>query len=122
MPSVEIVERFIARVEENEHVAAIEEFYTINASMQENQSEPRVGRDVLVANERKMLSNVKSIYSECIRPVFIKDNQAVIRWKFKFDLLDGTSMQIEEIAYQRWEDEYIAEEHFFYDPAQMIPK
>jgi hypothetical protein len=29
---------------------------------------------------------------------------------------------MEEIAYQRWEGERIAEETFFYDPAQRIPK
>jgi hypothetical protein len=41
MPTVETLERFIARVEENAHAEAIEEFYTAEASMQENQSVPR---------------------------------------------------------------------------------
>jgi hypothetical protein len=29
---------------------------------------------------------------------------------------------MEELAYQRWEGECIAEETFFYDPAQRIPR
>jgi hypothetical protein len=29
---------------------------------------------------------------------------------------------MEELAYQRWEDERVAEETFFYDPAQRVPK
>ena len=29
---------------------------------------------------------------------------------------------MEELAYQRWEGERIAEETFFYDPAQRVPK
>jgi hypothetical protein len=29
---------------------------------------------------------------------------------------------MEELAWQRWEGERIAEEQFFYDPAQRIPK
>jgi len=29
---------------------------------------------------------------------------------------------MEELAYQRWEGERIAEETFFYDPAQLIPR
>ena len=45
MPTPETLERFIARVEENVHVEAVEKFYTANASMQENQSAPRLGRD-----------------------------------------------------------------------------
>ena len=49
MPTADTLERFIARVEQNAHAEAIEEFYTSAASMQENQSAPRVGRDTLVA-------------------------------------------------------------------------
>jgi hypothetical protein len=29
---------------------------------------------------------------------------------------------MEELAYQRWEGERIAEETFFYDPAQLVPR
>jgi len=122
MPSEEIIEKFIARVEENKHDKAIEEFYSIDASMQENQSEPRVGRDLLVENERKVLSRVGSMTSKCIRPVFINEDNVVIRWVFHFEWLDGTVTEIEEMAHQRWEGERIVEEQFFYDPKQMIPK
>ena len=44
MPSTATLDRFIAHVEQNAHAEAIEEFYTENASMQENNSPPRVGR------------------------------------------------------------------------------
>jgi hypothetical protein len=81
MPTLDTLERFIARVESNAHAEAIEEFYTERAAMRENQAPPRIGRDVLVANT-----------------------------------------VMEELACQRWEGERIAEETFFYDPAQMTPK
>ncbi len=29
--------------------------------------------------------------------------------------------QMEELAYQRWEGERVAEETFFYDPVQLVP-
>jgi len=45
----------------------------------------------------------------------------VIRWIFRFEWLDGSVTQMEELAYQRWEGERIAEETFFYDPAQRTP-
>ncbi len=122
MPSKELVEQFIACVEENKHDMAIEKYYTIDASMQENQSDPRVGRDILVDNERKVLSRVKSMTSKCIRPVFINKDNVVIRWFFHFEWLDGTITEVEEIAHQRWEGERIINEKFFYDPKQMIPK
>jgi hypothetical protein len=122
MPLLETVERFIVMVEDNKHDTAIEEFYTEHASMQENQAEPRKGRDNLVGGERKVLMGVKSMISKCIRPVFIDGDHVVIRWVFNFVWKNDTTTRIEEIAYQRWEGERIAEETFFYDPAQRNAK
>ena len=122
MPTSQTLEAFIARVEQNAHAEAVEEFYTENASMQENQKEPRVGRTNHVANERRVLARAKKVESRCVRPVFVNGDRVVIRWIFRFEWLDGTVTQMEELAYQRWEGERIAEETFFYDPVQLKPK
>ena len=122
MPTPETLQRFIARVEQNAHAEAIEEFYTSNASMQENQTPPRIGRDLLVAHERKVLARAKSVKSTCARPVFVHDDHVVIRWIFEFVWLDGSASRIEELAYQRWDGERIAQETFFYDTVQLKPK
>ena len=119
MPKLETIEEFIAMVESNEHDKAIEKFYTIEASMQENQSEPRVGRDFLVANEKNTLSKVKSLVSKCIRPYFINGDDVVIQWFFKFEWKDGRVSETEEITCQKWEGELIKKEKFFYDPKQF---
>jgi hypothetical protein len=121
MPTTETIERFIARVEQNAHAEACEEFYTENSTMQENQAAPRVGRAAHVANERKVLARARAVSSKCVRPVFVSGDRAVIRWIFHFEWLDGTVTHMEELAYQRWEGERIAEETFFYDPAQRVP-
>ena len=122
MPSLHTLERFIARVEENAHAEAIEEFYTDNATMQENQSAPRVGRANLVNGERKVMEKVRSLTSTCVRPVVADGDHVVIRWLFRFEWQDGSTTVMEELAWQRWEGERIAEETFFYDPAQRIPR
>jgi hypothetical protein len=122
MPTNDTLERFIARVEQNAHAEAVEEFYTVDASQQENHSPPRVGRDKHVAAERTIMSRAKSISSQCVRPVFVNGERVVIRWIFQFEWPDATVTRMEELAYQRWEGERIAEEMFFYDPAQRVPK
>jgi len=122
MPTRETLERFIARVEQNAHVEAIEEFYTEDSSMRENNATPRIGRELHIANERKVLARAKSVHSQCVRPVFVNGDRVVIRWIFRFEWVDGTVTQMEELAYQRWAGERIAEEQFFYDPAQRIPR
>ena len=122
MPTTEALERFIALVEQNAHVDAIEGFYTEDASMQENQSSPRIGRASHVANERRVLAKAKTMTSTCVRPVFVNGDRVVIRWIFRFEWLDGSVTRMEELAYQRWEGDRIAEETFFYDPAQLVAK
>jgi hypothetical protein len=122
VPTADTLERFIALVEQNAHVEAVEQFYTANASMQENQSAPRVGRDAHAANERRVLARAKSLSSTCVRPVLVNGDRVVIRWIFRFEWHDGTVTRMEELAYQRWEGERVAEETFFYDPAQLLPK
>jgi hypothetical protein len=121
VPSAETLERFIARVESNAHAEAIEEFYTEAASMRENMKDPRRGRALLVERERKTLARAKSVRSTCVRPALVEGSIVVVRWIFEFEWQDGTATRMEELAYQRWEGERIAEEQFFYDPAQLAP-
>jgi len=122
MPKPDTLERFIARVESNAHVEAIHEFYTEGASMRENMKEPRVGRAALMERERKTMEKAKSVQSQCVRPVFVSGERVVVRWIFDFEWPDGARTHMEELAYQRWEGERIAEEQFFYDPAQLAPR
>jgi SnoaL-like domain len=122
MPLLSTLERFIACVEHNKHVEAIEEFYTADATMQENNESPRVGRDALVAHEQRAMARTASVTSTCVRPVFQHDEFVVIRWIFEFVGNDGSTARIEELAYQRWEGEHIAQEQFFYDPKQFVAK
>lgn len=120
MPTPETLERFIARVESGAHAEACAEFYTIDATMRENQGPPGIGRDAHVANERKVMARARSVESTCVRPVFVQGDFVVIRWIFRFTWHDGSVMRMEELAYQRWDGERIADETFFYDPAQRI--
>lgn len=122
MPDLATLERFIARVEQNAHVEAIQEFYTEDASMQENHAPPRRGRAALVAHEAAALARARSVKSTCVRPAFLNGDHAVIRWIFEFTWKDGSTGRIEELAHQRWEGEKIAQEQFFYDPRQFISK
>lgn len=122
MPTPQTLKRFIARVEANAHVEAIEEFYTADSSMQENHAAPRVGKDVLVANEKRVMERTKSVTSRCIGPVFVNGDFVVIRWKFRFETIDGMVRELEELAYQEWRGELICKEQFFYDPAQFAPR
>ena len=121
MPSGDTIESFITRVESGAHADAIAEFYVEHGRMRENQGAARVGRAALIAHEQGVLDRARSVESTCVRPVLVNGPIAVVRWIFRFHWLDGTVTEMEELAYQRWEGELIAEEQFFYDPAQLKP-
>jgi len=122
MPSKEIIEKFIQAVEQEPHDQVIQDFYTDDASIQENQNPPRVGIENLIKNEKKMLQKASVVHSECQRPFFQIDDTVVIRWKFKFEWKDDSVTEIEEMVYQKWRGNKIYQEQFFYDPKQFIPK
>jgi hypothetical protein len=115
------VEKFIATVEAGLHDEAIAQFYADDATMQENLTEPRRGREALVAHESKIMARAKEIRSWCVRPALIDGDTVVINWIFEFDFANGTKMRLDEIAHQTWRGEKMARERFYYDPAQTRP-
>jgi hypothetical protein len=119
MPSRETIDAFVAMVEARQYDLAIERFYTEDATMQENLDAPRKGRDVLVEGERRVMATFKEIRARCVAPVFIDGDHVVIRWQFEFVDGSGTVRKLDELALQRWDGESVAEERFYYDPAQM---
>ena len=119
MPIAAVVNQFISAVEAGNTVAALQDFYAADATMQENQHTPRAGRDALIAHERKALAGVKWMRIKCDRPVLIEQDHVVIRWAIEYETLKGKVVQFEELAYQTWDAQKITKEQFFYDPEQF---
>ena len=119
MPSRDRVQALVAMVEAGKFVEAIEEFYAEDATMRENNNPPRGPRAKLVEAEKKTLAAHKSARTEPGSTFLLEGDRVVIHWVFVFTRHDGTSFRMEELAEQRWRGERIAEERFYYDPAQL---
>ena len=119
MPNRKTLDAFVALVRCEKHDQAIARFYAEDATMQENLGPKRKGRDTLVTGERAMLARHKSVRTTLVPPVFVEGDFVVLHWIFEFMRMDGSIMRIEELEHQRWDGEKIAEERFYYDPAQM---
>ena len=122
MPNRDTVKAFIALVERGQYVEAIEEFYTEDASMQENMLPSRRGRQTLIEGERQVLASVREIRTRPVETYFVEGDRVVINWIFDFVLPDGSTFSQNELALQRWAGNRIVEERFYYDPAQRQPK
>ena len=119
MPSSNTIESFIQLVESGETLEAMVRYYAEHASMQENDTAPRVGKKALLQYEEAALASIASMKATCVRPVFIAGEFAVIRWVFEIQDKTGKTVRFEELAHQRWDGELLVEEKFFYDPAQF---
>jgi len=117
MPDKERVEDFVDVVVSGAHVDAIRDFYHEDATMRENLSEPRSGRDVLMAHEETMLKCVKEMRTHPARAIIVDGDAVAIHWTFDIVGEDGAVRRLEEVALQRWEGDRIKEEQFFFDSA-----
>ncbi|MBA3068134.1 MAG: nuclear transport factor 2 family protein [Hyphomonas sp.] len=119
MPAIETVQRFTAQVLSGDHAGAICDWYTPDASMQENQAPPRRGRDTLVAQEQATLDRMMRVETQLLAEPLVSGDTVVIRWRFTFYPKGGGERVLEEVAWQTWRGDRIESETFFYDPAQM---
>jgi len=88
MPTRARLDEFIATVVSGDHAGAIERYYTEDATMQENAAAPRVGRDLLVSQERATLERVQNVMSTCVSVIHEGDRVA-INWVFDFTYHSG---------------------------------
>ncbi len=122
MPSQATLQRFVGLVEAGRFLEAMEAFYAGDATMQENEQPPRVGKEALLANERKVVAGTARVTARHVPPLQVDGDHVVIRWVFEFEGADGTLRRVDELAWQRWRGDRIVEEKFFYDPSQMAPR
>lgn len=120
MPTRERVQAFVAMVEANRFVEALREFYAEDATTQENLGDVRVGLDALIAAEEAALRRVTSITTRPGSTFAIDGDRVIVHWVFDIVLPEG-KFTLDELAYQTWRGDRIAQERFYYDPAQRKP-
>ncbi len=118
MPDRSRVEAFISTVVSGDHVAAIADFYHEDAYMQENDEDPRKGREHLLAHEKAALDRIQSMETHPVKNYLIDGDKVVIQWTFDIVDAKGQKRRLEELAMQKWKGDRIQEERFFYDSAR----
>ncbi|MCR4266653.1 nuclear transport factor 2 family protein [Nitratireductor sp. ZSWI3] len=117
MPTRDRVQAFVDCVVSGDHVKAIEDFYHLDASMQENLAPLREGRDFLVDHERRALARVERMDTHLPEAILVDGDLVAIRWVFDVTSTDSATKRLIEVALQNWRDDRIQAEQFFYDSA-----
>jgi hypothetical protein len=117
----EQVQKLNEMITSGKHAEAIEIFYAEDTQMQENEEEPRRGRDFCVAHERKNLAKVKSVTSKLLNQAI--DNQQDIvfsEWQFEFTYPNEQVFRLTEVSVQHWVNGLVQKEKFYYKEFKSI--
>jgi ketosteroid isomerase-like protein len=115
----ESVDGYFALLNQGKMMDAFETYYAEDCVMQENNEEPRVGKEVNRQFEQEFLGSVEEVYDQDIKAMAINEEtgtvfiQAWMDAKFK----GGGRMEMEEVQVQTWKDGKIVHEKFFYNRA-----
>lgn len=120
-PSNALVRAFIKRVEQGDYVGAIAHYYHDDATVQENQDEPRRGRNALIAHEMDLLVRYGHIPLRKVERFAINGNMVFINWQFELNTACLGKRLFDEVAMQVWDGDRIRSERYYYDPAQIRP-
>ena len=106
----------VAMVEAGQAVEAIQKFYHPDVVMQENHTEPRVGKALNLAYEAEFLSKLGDIREYKAVNVTVGSGVSAITWACDFDHADWGPTKFTEINVQEWQDGLIVRETFYYKP------
>lgn len=98
-------------------MGAFEKYYAEDVVMQENNEEPRVGKEANRKFEQEYMASIEAMHGAEIKNVAIDPDKGVV---FIQAWMDATfkglgRMQMEEVQVQSWKDGQIVHEKFFYN-------
>jgi hypothetical protein len=119
MPNRERVQELISFAEQGKLEEAQREFYTEDATQQENGNAPRIGLAARLEADQDFIAKVAEVHLFKADSFVIEGDRVAINWVFEFTGTNGHRNRIDEIAYQVWQGDRIQSERFFYDTASL---
>jgi ketosteroid isomerase-like protein len=119
MPTRQRVQDLIAHVERGRFADGINEFYADDVVMQDNLSQPTVGKTANYAREREFEAYIATLHESRALDVIVDGDRVVIHWLLDFTGTDGKRTRMDQLAYQLWRGDRIVRERFVYDPATL---
>lgn len=111
----ERVSRLNQMILEGNILAAFEEFYAENVSMQENENPPTLGKTACRINEENFVNNITAFRGAKVKNVIVSDDLSVVEWHFDFTHKEWGVRNYDQLSVQRWKDGKIISEKFYYN-------
>lgn len=110
-----LVEDLAKMIGEGKLLEAFEKYYADDVTMQENESEPRVGKDANRAFEESFVNGIVEMHGGKTLGVAYGDNYSVIESFMDVTHKDWGRIARSQVAVQHWKDGKIVSEKFYYD-------
>lgn len=97
---------------------AFEHFYHDQVIMQENNNEPRRGKEVNRKHELDWLNKVKEVHDAGVSSITSDEENGITSVECWMDVefKDGKRIKMDEVAVQQWDGDQIVNERFYYNP------
>jgi hypothetical protein len=102
-------------IREGRILDAMNEFYDKDARMQENANPPTVGLAANIEREKQFLAMVKEWKGFMVTSFGVGDNVTLYESHVDFIAMDGKPVHMEQVAVQKWRNDKIVSERFYYD-------
>jgi hypothetical protein len=108
------IQELISLVESGKSLEAFDKFYHDSVVMQENDAEPRIGKETNRKFEEWFLENIKTVRVYRSKGYLIGSNVSAISWEVDIDHNEWGTVTMTEINLQEWKDGKIIKETFNY--------
>lgn len=103
-------------IQNGQIMKAMNEFYTDDVVMAENDQEPTSGLSANLAREQAFVDNTTWHGLE-LKSVTVGENLSMVEWFMDFHNTQyGARLAFTQVAVQRWRDGKIYDERFYYSP------
>jgi len=102
-------------------IKAMENFYSDDIEMQENEETPRKGKNVCIDTERDNLQKVKNVEGNLLTQVIDDEKNIVFsEWVLAITYKDGSKFILTEVSVQHWLNGQVAKEKFYYKSFRKV--
>lgn len=109
-----LVEDLAKMIEEGKILEAFEKYYADDVVMQENDDEPRVGKEVSRGYEEAFVNGIVEMHAGKTLGIAVGDNYSTIESFMDVTHKDWGRIARSQVAVQHWKDGKVVNEKFYY--------
>ena len=115
----------LEQLKQGEFVQGMEGFYADDAVNEEVTGAKVIGKQNIIANERKVLEGVEVYHGCTVHAVGVGEDDGFgngvtfAEYELKVDMKDGSTFNPKQVQVTKWKDGKAVHIRFYYDPGQL---